>query len=33
MINWIRNWIYRIKAELKYRKRVKDMKKRDPFIY
>ena len=33
MINWIKNIFYRIKMEIRYRKRLKEMKKRDPFIY
>lgn len=33
MINWIKNLFYKIKMEIRYRKRIKEMKKRDPFIY
>jgi hypothetical protein len=33
MINWIKNIFYKIKMEIRYRKRIKEMKKRDPFIY
>jgi hypothetical protein len=33
MINWIKNLYYKIKMEIRYRKRLKEMKKRDPFIY
>jgi hypothetical protein len=33
MITWIKNIINKIKAEIRYRKRLKEMKKRDPFIY
>jgi hypothetical protein len=33
MINWFKNLYYKIKMEIRYRKRLKEMKKRDPFIY
>lgn len=33
MITWIKNIFYKIKMEIRYRKRLKEMKKRDPFIY
>ena len=33
MFTWIRKMIDKIKQELKYRKRLKDLKKKDPFIY
>jgi len=35
LIDWIKHFnpIKRIKLELKYRKRLKELKKRDPFIY
>lgn len=33
MFTWIRNLINRIKQEIKYRKRLKELKKKDPFIY
>jgi len=33
MFKWIRNIYYKIKMELRYRKRIKELKKRDPFIY
>ena len=33
MIQWIRNLINKIKLELQYRKRLKELKKKDPFIY
>ena len=32
-MNWIRNLYYRIKLELRYRKKLKELRKRDPFIY
>lgn len=33
MFNFIKNLIEKIKLELRYRKRLKELKKRDPFIY
>jgi len=33
MIAWIKNLINRIRNEIKYRKRLKELKKKDPFIY
>ena len=33
MINWIKRMINRIREEIKYRKRLKELKKKDPFIY
>ncbi len=33
MINWIKNLISKIKREITYRKRLKELKKKDPFIY
>lgn len=33
MIRWIKNLYYRYKREIEYRKRLKELKKRDPFIY
>lgn len=30
---WIRNLIARIKLEIVYRKKLKELRKRDPFIY
>jgi hypothetical protein len=33
MITWIKTLIARIKLELRYRKRLKELRKRDPFIY
>jgi hypothetical protein len=32
-MQWIKNLIDRIKLEIRYRKRLKELKKRDPFIY
>ena len=31
--HWLKNKILTIKRELKYRKRLKELKKKDPFIY
>ena len=33
MINWVEKIIDKIKAEIAYRKRLKDLKQKDPFIY
>jgi len=33
MVNWINNIINKIKLEIRYRKRLKELRKRDPFIY
>jgi hypothetical protein len=33
MFNWIKALINKIKLELQYRKRLKELKKKDPFIY
>jgi len=33
MFNWIKSLINKIKQEIKYRKRLKELKKKDPFIY
>jgi hypothetical protein len=33
MIGWIKNLINKVKLELQYRKRLKELKKKDPFIY
>ena len=33
MFKWIKNLINKIKQELAYRKRLKELKKKDPFIY
>lgn len=32
-MKWIRNLINKVKREIQYRKRIKELKKRDPFIY
>ena len=33
MFTWIRKIINKVKQELAYRKRLKELKKKDPFIY
>jgi hypothetical protein len=33
MFSWIKKLINKIKQELVYRKRLKELKKKDPFIY
>lgn len=33
MIKWIKNLVSKVKQELAYRKRLKELKKKDPFIY
>lgn len=33
MFKWIRAIVEKIKLEIRYRKRLKELKKRDPFIY
>ncbi len=33
MFNWIKNIFNKIKQEIAYRKRLKALKKKDPFIY
>jgi len=33
MIQWIKDLYNKIQQELKYRKRLKELKKKDPFIY
>jgi len=33
MIRWIKNLIDKIRLEIRYRKKLKELKKRDPFIY
>lgn len=32
-MNWLKNLINRIKMEISYRKRIKQLRKQDPFIY
>jgi hypothetical protein len=33
MFNWIKRLIAKVKHEIAYRKRLKELKKKDPFIY
>jgi len=33
MFTWFRNLINKIKLEIRYRKKLKELRKRDPFIY
>tara|TARA_E500000178_G_C16747891_1_gene629053 strand:+ start:81 stop:185 length:105 start_codon:yes stop_codon:yes gene_type:complete len=33
MLNWIKNLWKKVKQEIAYRKRLKELKKKDPFIY
>ena len=33
MLSWIKKIVNKIKQELAYRKRLKELKKKDPFIY
>ena len=33
MIQWIKNLYSKIKLEIQYRKRLRELKKKDPFIY
>lgn len=32
-MNWLKKIVNRIKMEIQYRKKLKALKKRDPFIY
>ena len=32
-MSWITNLINKIKLEIRYRKKLKELRKRDPFIY
>ena len=32
-MNWIKNLINRILLEIRYKKKLKELRKRDPFIY
>ena len=33
MFTWIKNLLNKIRQEIKYRKRLKELKKKDTFIY
>ena len=32
-MNWIKNLYHKIRLEIRYRKKLKELRKRDPFIY
>lgn len=32
-MQWLRNLVQKIRLEIKYRKKLKELRKRDPFIY
>lgn len=32
-MNWLRKLVNQIKLEIRYRKKLKELRKRDPFIY
>ena len=32
-MKWIRSIIQRVRLEIRYRKKLKELRKRDPFIY
>jgi len=32
-MNWIRNLYNRVMLEIRYRKKLKELRKRDPFLY
>jgi hypothetical protein len=32
-MNWIKNIFNRIRLEIRYRRKLKELRKRDPFIY
>ena len=32
-MKWLKDLINRIKLEIQYRKKIKELRKRDPFIY
>ena len=32
-MKWIKNLIEKIRLEIRYRKKLKELRKRDPFIY
>ena len=33
MLRWLKKMINKVKEEIRYRKRLKELKKKDPFIY
>jgi hypothetical protein len=32
-MNWLQNLYYRILLEIRYRRKLRELRKRDPFIY
>jgi hypothetical protein len=32
-MNWLKKLYYRIRLEINYRRKLKELRKRDPFIY
>ena len=32
-MKWLRNLISKVKLEIRYRKKLRELRKRDPFIY
>lgn len=32
-MTWLRNFVERIRLEIRYRRKLKELRKRDPFIY
>ena len=32
-MNWFMKWWNKFRMEMRYRKRIKELRKRDPFIY
>jgi hypothetical protein len=32
-MNWLKNLWYRIRLEVRYRRKLRELRKRDPFIY
>jgi hypothetical protein len=32
-MNWLKKMIDRVRLEIRYRKKLKELRKRDPFIY
>jgi hypothetical protein len=32
-MKWLLRWVDRIRLEIRYRKKLKELRKRDPFIY
>jgi len=32
-MKWLKNFVNKIKLEIRYRKKLRELRKRDPFIY